>query len=206
LTAGGVLALLAVLAAVLAARALWPAAPGRQLAVSGRLEGYQSDLGAKVGGRVAWIAVREGAVVRTGQVLVQLDDAQARAQSAAAVAAVAAAEDRARQSQATLAVLASQIRETTLGGSRFRISTVALAAPLDRSPTALLDAGNVRAAIVIPPGTQRAVAAGRVAAIQSLVDAADVVNALTIKQILTATAASISRSCPASYLRARGSR
>jgi ABC-2 type transport system permease protein len=64
---------------------------------------------------------------------------------------------------------------------------VAIPVPLDRSPIALLDGGNVSAAIVIPPGTQRALAAGRPAPIQSLVDATDVVNAETIKQILTAT-------------------
>jgi HlyD family secretion protein len=110
-------AVLAVLliAAFFVARARWPAAPATALAVSGRLEGYQSDLGAKVGGRVVWVAVREGAVVRAGQLLVRLDDMQARAQAAAAAAAVAAAEDRARQNQATLAVLASQIHETSLG-------------------------------------------------------------------------------------------
>ena len=61
--------------------------------------------------------------------------------------------------------------------------------PLAPSPAAILDAGNVRAVIVIPPGTQRALAAGRPAPIQGLVDASDVVNALTIKQILTATCA-----------------
>jgi ABC-2 type transport system permease protein len=66
---------------------------------------------------------------------------------------------------------------------------IAISEPLDRSPTALLDAGNVSATIVIPPGTQRAIAAGRTAPIQALVDATDVVNAETIKQILTATTA-----------------
>lgn len=59
--------------------------------------------------------------------------------------------------------------------------------PLAPSPMSLLDAGNVRAVIVIPPGTQRALAAGRPAPIEGIVDATDVVNALTIKQILTAT-------------------
>jgi HlyD family secretion protein len=109
--------------AVLVVRWLFPAAPPTQLSVSGRLEGYQSDLGAKVGGRVVAVAVREGAVVRAGQVLVQLDDAQARAQTAAAAAAVDAADDRARQAQATLAVLASQIDETALGGEQATADT-----------------------------------------------------------------------------------
>jgi ABC-2 type transport system permease protein len=67
----------------------------------------------------------------------------------------------------------------------------AIPKPLDRSPLALLDAGDVRAAIVIPPGTQRAIAQGHPAPIQSIVDGTDVVNALTIKQILTAASASV---------------
>ena len=66
---------------------------------------------------------------------------------------------------------------------------VAVPEPLDRSPMSLLDRGNVSATIVIPPGTQQALAAGRPAPIQSLVDGTDVVNALSIKQILTATCA-----------------
>lgn len=111
------------LVASFAARAIWHAAPATQLPVSGRLEGYQSDLGAKVGGRVVWVSVREGAVVRAGSVLVQLDDAQPRAQLAAAAAAVEAAADRARQSQDTLAVLASQIHEATLGGKQASADT-----------------------------------------------------------------------------------
>jgi hypothetical protein len=78
--AAAVLLVLLVVGVILVMRALFPAAPPTQLSVSGRLEGYQSDLGAKVGGRVVWVAVREGADVRAGQVLVQLDDAQARSQ------------------------------------------------------------------------------------------------------------------------------
>lgn len=115
LFAGAAVLALVALIVVLAVRALWPAAPVTQIPVSGRLEGYQSDLGAKVGGRIVWVAVREGATVRAGEILVRLDDAQAQAQAAASVAAVAAAEDRARQAQATMGVLASQIDETSLG-------------------------------------------------------------------------------------------
>src|SRR5579872_3050245 len=106
-----VVAVIAVLgiAAFVAVRALRPAAPSTQLAVSGRIEGYQTDLGAKTGGRIAWIAVREGALVHAGDVLLRLDDAQTRAQVAAAAAAVVAADERARQSAAALAVIDSQL-------------------------------------------------------------------------------------------------
>jgi ABC-2 type transport system permease protein len=67
---------------------------------------------------------------------------------------------------------------------------VAIPEPLTLSPATILDAGTVRAVIVIPPNTQQALAAGRPAPIQSLADATDVVNALTIKQILIAACAS----------------
>ncbi|MGP6188621.1 MAG: HlyD family secretion protein [Vulcanimicrobiaceae bacterium] len=123
LAAAAVGMVLLALVAFLVVRALFPAAPVTQLPVSGRLEGYQSDLGAKVGGRVVWVAVREGAQVHAGQVLVRLDDAQARAQTVASAAAVDAAEDRARQAQATLAVLASQIDEAALGGQQATADT-----------------------------------------------------------------------------------
>ena len=68
---------------------------------------------------------------------------------------------------------------------------IAIPESLDRSPLALLDAGDVRAVIVIPPGTQRAIAEGHAAPMQSIVDGTDVVNALTIKQILTVASASV---------------
>jgi HlyD family secretion protein len=123
LIAGAVILALLVTVAVLVMHALFQAAPPTQLPVSGRIEGYQSDLGAKVGGRVVWVAVREGADVRRGQVLVEIDDAQARAQAAASAAAVVAAKDRARQAQATLAVLASQIHGTALGGEQAEADT-----------------------------------------------------------------------------------
>ena len=134
-------------AVLLAVRALWPAPPAT-LAVSGRLEGYQSDLGAKVGGRVMWVAVREGAAVRTGQVLVRLDDAQARAQARASAAAVEAAEDRARQSHATLAVLASQIHETALGGEQATADTSGRIAQSKAASPPPSASGSSRAAVL----------------------------------------------------------
>ena len=123
--------------------------PATTLPLSGRLEGYQSDLGAKTGGRVTWVAAREGALVRAGQVLVQLDDAQARAQASAAAAAVVAAEERARQAQATLAVLASQIQETALGGEQATADTSGRVAQARANVTAS------RAQVAPPPSDKR---------------------------------------------------
>jgi len=50
------------------------------LQLSGRLEGYETDLGAKVPGRINLIKVREGDPVKSGQILVQMDDAEVKAQ------------------------------------------------------------------------------------------------------------------------------
>ena len=82
--------------------------------LSGRIEGYETDLGAKVGGRVAEITVREGDRVMAGQVIAQLDDAELRAQLKAAQARVAAAQQQVSQAELQIAVIASQIREAQL--------------------------------------------------------------------------------------------
>jgi HlyD family secretion protein len=44
------------------------------LQVSGRIEGYETDVRAKTGGRIDFIGVREGDKVKTGQLLVRIDD------------------------------------------------------------------------------------------------------------------------------------
>ncbi len=51
--------------------------PGLQL--SGRIEGYETDVGAKVGGKIEVIRVREGDRVSQGEVIAQLDDAELQA-------------------------------------------------------------------------------------------------------------------------------
>ncbi|MEH1828196.1 MULTISPECIES: HlyD family secretion protein [unclassified Nostoc] len=44
------------------------------LKVSGRIEGYETEIGVKRSGRIVSIAVREGAAVKKGQELIKLDD------------------------------------------------------------------------------------------------------------------------------------
>jgi HlyD family secretion protein len=44
------------------------------LKLSGRIDGYETDIGVKRSGRIVSIAVREGAVVKNGQELIKLDD------------------------------------------------------------------------------------------------------------------------------------
>jgi HlyD family secretion protein len=84
------------------------------IALSGRIEGYETDLGAKVGGRIAEVTVREGDSVETGQVIAQLDDAELQAQLEAAQARVAAAQQQVNQAQLQMVVVDSQIQEAEL--------------------------------------------------------------------------------------------
>jgi len=86
----------------------------RILEMSGRIEGYEADLGAKVGGRIEEITVREGDSVQKGQVVVRLDDAELQAQLNTATAGVEAAQEQVNQAQLQLQVMDSQMRESTL--------------------------------------------------------------------------------------------
>jgi len=94
------------------------------LELSGRIEGYETDLGAKVGGRVASIAVREGNTVDRGQVIARLDDAEVRAQLQAARARVASARQQVTQARLQLDVLASQGVEAELALQQSQGDTV----------------------------------------------------------------------------------
>ena len=87
---------------------------GSVIRLSGRIEGYESDLGAKVGGRVEAIAVREGDTVQQGDVIAQLDDEELQAQHEAAKARVLAAQQQVNQAQLQVAVVESQVLEAQL--------------------------------------------------------------------------------------------
>jgi HlyD family secretion protein len=86
----------------------------RDLELSGRIEGYETDVGAKVGGRIASIAVREGDRVKQGQVIAQLDDAELKAQLAGAKARLNAAQQQVNQARLQIEVIQSQIKEAQL--------------------------------------------------------------------------------------------
>jgi HlyD family secretion protein len=66
--------------------------PTGTLHVTGQIEGVAVSAGSKIGGRVAEVLVREGDAVKSGQVLVRLDDADAQAVVAAAKAKLAGTE------------------------------------------------------------------------------------------------------------------
>jgi HlyD family secretion protein len=86
----------------------------KTLHLSGRLEGYETDIGAKIGGRVSEITVREGDQVKQGQVIAQLNDEDVQAQLRGAAAKVEAARQQAQQAQLQISVVDSQIREAQL--------------------------------------------------------------------------------------------
>ena len=84
------------------------------LEVSGRVEGYETNIGAKVPGRIGFVAVREGDTVRKGQVIVRLDDEEIQAQLKEAQARVDAAKQQEQQARLQMDVLTSRIQEASL--------------------------------------------------------------------------------------------
>lgn len=88
--------------------------PAQPFLVSGRIDGYETDIGAKIPGRVGFVAVREGDRVRKGQVLVRLDDAELQAQLRGSSARIAATEQLVQQVRAQQDVITSQMREGQL--------------------------------------------------------------------------------------------
>ncbi len=95
-------------------RFIFQPAPETGLNLSGRIEGYEADVGAKVGGRIEAIAVREGDSVTKGQVIAQLDDAEIQATLLGATAGVTAAEQQLSQALLQISVIESQIQEAQL--------------------------------------------------------------------------------------------
>ncbi|HEY9818252.1 MAG TPA: HlyD family efflux transporter periplasmic adaptor subunit [Candidatus Obscuribacterales bacterium] len=84
------------------------------LTLSGRIEGYDIDLGAKTGGRVESVAVREGDRVQAGQVIARLDDGELQATYQAAQAATLVARQQVIQAESQIAVVQSQLAEAEL--------------------------------------------------------------------------------------------
>jgi HlyD family secretion protein len=84
------------------------------LFLSGRIEGYETDVSAKIGGRIETVAVQEGDLVEPGQLLLQLDDAEIQAQLRGAIARVGAAQERLQRARQQLPVLQAQLEQARL--------------------------------------------------------------------------------------------
>ena len=118
--------ILALLIFSLSGGAVWyflirnPAGPTNVIKVSGRIEGDDSTVAAKIGGRIREIQVREGDRVKAGQIIALIDDEQVRAREDQERAKVAQAEARVMSAQQQLAVLAAQLDESTIGVEQAR--------------------------------------------------------------------------------------
>jgi DNA-binding NarL/FixJ family response regulator/biotin carboxyl carrier protein len=86
----------------------------KPLEVSSRIEGYETNIGAKFAGRVNYIAVREGDLVKKGQIIVRMDDEQIQAQLRGADARIIAAQQAKEQARLQPSILESQIQEIQL--------------------------------------------------------------------------------------------
>jgi len=84
------------------------------LFLSGRIEGYETDVSAKTGGQIAEVAVREGDLVKPDQLLVRINDANLRAQLQGGEARIRAAQERLERARQQLPILQAQLEQANL--------------------------------------------------------------------------------------------
>ena len=82
--------------------------------LSGRIEGDQSKIAPRIGGRILEIKVREGDTVNANDPIAVLDDDLVRARESAARATLAQAEARASSARSQIAVLQEQLVHSQL--------------------------------------------------------------------------------------------
>jgi HlyD family secretion protein len=85
------------------------------LELSGRIESYETDIGAKSAGRIIYVAVREGDRVVKGQILAKQEDDEVKAQLEGAKAKLLKAQQEMRQAALQIPFFYSQIREMEIG-------------------------------------------------------------------------------------------
>lgn len=92
---------------------IWKALSGvmgaNRLEVSGRLEGYETNLSPKIGGRIDFIKYREGDPVKTDELVAQLSDDDYQAQLRSAEAKILRAQQSVLQDMNQLALVHAQI-------------------------------------------------------------------------------------------------
>ena len=90
------------------------------LRINGRIEGYETNVGAKVAGRVESIANREGEEVKEGQMLVRLSDEDIQAQLRGAKARYLESIQSVHEAEAQLQVAREQVNQARLGVKQSR--------------------------------------------------------------------------------------
>ncbi|HKU75626.1 MAG TPA: HlyD family efflux transporter periplasmic adaptor subunit [Pyrinomonadaceae bacterium] len=119
--------LIALLVLSLAGGAVWyflirtPPAPKNLIKLSGRIEGDDTTVASKIAGRIQEIKVREGDVVKAGQVIALIDDEQVRAREQQEQSMVLQAEARVLSAQQQIAVLNAQLEESNIGVDQARV-------------------------------------------------------------------------------------
>src|SRR5580658_6615441 len=91
-----------------------PRVPDSIVTVSGRIEGDDSAVSPKTAGRIIEIRVREGDIVKAGDTIATLDDAQVRARESQAQAALTGADARAKSALDQIAVYEQQLQQNQL--------------------------------------------------------------------------------------------
>ena len=97
--------------------------PANVIAVSGRIEGDDSEVASKPGGRILEITVREGDSVQSGQLIAVVDDAQVKAREDQARDALQQAEAQIPAQQDQIAVLREQLDQSQLAVGQARLDT-----------------------------------------------------------------------------------
>ena len=90
------------------------ATPADVIVLSGRIEADEAAVAPKLGGRILEIRVREGDVVKPGEVIAVIGDEQVRAREVQASAALMQAEARAKSARDKIGVLQQQLRQAQL--------------------------------------------------------------------------------------------
>ncbi|NBD14775.1 MAG: HlyD family efflux transporter periplasmic adaptor subunit [Cyanobacteria bacterium] len=90
--------------------------PTEQTAIelSGRIEGYETDVGTTVSGRVEQITVREGDRVTINQMVAKLDDDELQARYKGTQARLESTQQEVQQARSQIEIVQSNIRETRL--------------------------------------------------------------------------------------------
>lgn len=98
-----------------------PPVPHNIITLSGRIEGDDSVVAAKTSGRIRDIRVREGDVVKAGDIIAILDDEQAAAREQQAKSATEGADTRVTHAQQQIEVLNEQLKEARLTVEQARL-------------------------------------------------------------------------------------
>lgn len=98
-----------------------PADDPNIIKLSGRIEGNDAAVSAKVSGRIREISVREGDQVKSGQLIAVIDDEQVRAREDQERSLVHQAEARVSSARQQIAVLTAQLESSNTGVDQARI-------------------------------------------------------------------------------------